>query len=416
MAHSARFIKIITLFALVSHFSVHAEQILTIDRAVQTALERDALINVYQSRRDAYREQSIAEDTLPDPKIKLGMMNVPTDTYALNQEPMTQVQFGIQQIFPRGNSLEIKSQRAMSMSLAEDAKTENQRRKITREVRETWLELFYWLNAERVVSKNRNLFTKLVSVTKQQYAAGRQKQQDVIRSELELGMLDDRELKIKTRLETTYAKLEKYIGNDFPRITLKSVLPEFEVNLKNNLWLEDHPMIRLEHALVEKNEKNIALAKQSYKPSWMVDLTYGQREDAVNGAKRADFISAMVVVDIPLFTGDRQDKKLAASKFRLNSALNSREERKRELKRVWQINSAKEKRLAQRIKKYKEILVPKAHENSKAALYSYQAGQGAFTSLMRAQIIELETQLRALRIDVDHKKAQAQLLYFVGEV
>ena len=416
MALFAKVLKAITLFVIVSCSSIQAEQILTIERAVQTALERDALITVYQSRRDAYREQAIAEDTLPDPKFKLGLMNVPIDTYVLNQEPMTQTQIGIQQMFPRGNSLKIKSQRALSMSLAEDAKTENQRRKIIREVRETWLELFYWLNAERVVSKNRKLFTKLVTVTQQQYAAGRQKQQDVIRSELELGMLDDREIKIKTQLETTYSKLAKYIGSGFSQVTLESVLPEFEINLKNNLWLEQHPMIRIEHALVETKENNVALAKQSYKPSWMVDLTYGQRQDTVTGAKRADFISAMVVVDIPLFTGDRQDKKLAASKFRLNSALSSREERKRELKRMWQLNMSKEKRLAQRIKKYKETLIPKANENSKAALYSYQTGRGAFTSLMRAQIIELETQLRALRLNVDHKKSQAQLLYFLGEV
>ena len=416
MALSAKFIQVIMLFAVLSHLSVHAEQTLTIERAVQTALERDALIGVYQSRRDAYREQSVAEDTLPDPKIKLGVMNVPTDTYALNQEPMTQVQFGIQQMFPRGNSLEIKSQRAISMSMAENARTENQRRKVIREVRETWLELYYWLNAQRVVSENHNLFSKLVSVTTQQYAAGRQKQQDVIRSELELGMLDDRELKIKTKLEITRAKLAKYIGDDFSQINLDKVLPVFNVNQYDDLWLEKHPMMSMEQAMIKTNEKNVELAKQSYKPSWMVDLTYGKRETAINGTERADFISAMVMFDLPLFTGDRQDKKVAASKFRLNSALNSREERKRELNRMWQSNLSKEKRLAQRVEKYKTLLIPKANENTNAALFSYQTGRGAFTDLMRAQIIELETQLRALRLDVDHKKTQAQLLYFVGEM
>lgn len=415
-ANKAELFQAVILTALMMSFSVYAEQTLTIERAVQTALERDALINVYQSRGDAYREQSVAEDTLPDPKIKLGMMNVPTDTYALNQEPMTQVQLGIQQMFPRGNSLEIKSQRAITMSMAEDAKTENQRRKITREVRETWLELFYWLNAEAVVNKNRNLFTKLVSVTKQQYAAGRQKQQDVIRSELELGMLDDRKLKINTRIEITRAKLAKYIGDDFSRINPNIVLPVFSINQYDESWIEKHPMMSMEHAMVKTNEKNVELAKQSYKPSWMVDLTYGKREAAINGTERADFISAMVMFDLPLFTGDRQDKKVAVSKFRLNSALNSREERKRELNRMWQANVSKEKRLLQRTKKYKSLLVPKASENTKAALFSYQSGRGAFTALMRAQITELETQLRALRLDVDHKKTQALLLYFVGEV
>ena len=415
MAIHARFIKVIMSLALLFSFSVHAEQMLTIQLAVQTALERDALIGVYQSRGDAFREQSIAEDTLPDPKIKLGVMNVPTDTYAMNQEPMTQVQFGIQQMFPRGNSLEIKSQRAISMSMAEDAKTANQRRIVTREVRETWLELYYWLKAETVVNKNHNLFRKLVSVTKQQYAAGRQKQQDVIRSELELGMLDDRMLKIKTKIEVVRAKLAKYIGYDISSSSLEDTLPNFNFE-KNNNWLDKHPMMNMEQAMVDSNEKNVELAKQSYKPSWAVDLTYGQREADKNGKERANFMSAMVMIDLPLFTGDKQDKKVAASKFRLNGALNAHDERKRNLKRMWQSNLSKEKRLSQRSEKYKTLLIPKASENTKAALYSYQSGRGAFTALMRAQIIELETQLRALRLDVDHKKTQAQLLYFVGEL
>jgi len=415
MATAAKFIQVITLFTLFISISAHAEQFLSIDRAVQTALERDALTHVYQSRRDAYREQSIAEDTLPDPKIKLGVMNIPTDTYVLNQEPMTQIQFGIQQMFPRGNSLEIKSQRAISMSLVEDSRTENQRRKITREVRETWLEFYYWLNAERVVSKHRYLFSKLVSITKQQYAAGRQKQQDVIRSELELGLLDDREIKIKTRIEVIHAKLAKYIGDDFSRINLDSALPMFKVKRTNNAWLEKHPMINMGNAVVKINEKNIELAKQSYKPSWMLDLTYGQRENKVDGTPRSDFISAMLVFDLPLFTGKQQDKKVAASKLRLHGALNMQEERKRNLMKKWRLNIIKEKRLSQRIKHYENLLLPKSNENTKSALFAYQSGRSGFTGLMRAQITELETQLRALRLMVEHKKTQSLLLYLVGE-
>lgn len=415
MAPFARLFYVITLFTLYSNISVYAEQALTIERAVQTALERDALINVFKFRRDAYKEQSVAEDTLPDPKIKLGVMNLPVDTYSLNQEPMTQVQLGLTQMFPRGNSLEIKSQRALSMSIAEDAKTENQRRKVTREVRETWLELYYWLHAGSVVKKNRNLFATLVSVTKQQYAAGRQKQQDVIRSELELGMLDDRKMKIQTRIETTQAKLIKYMGVDFSDTHLATELPLYTIQKNNTSWLESHPELRMEQAMVSINEKNVDLAKQSYKPSWSLDLTYGKREKSISGVERADFVSAMVMFDLPLFTADRQDKKVAASKYRLNAALNLREDRKRNLMKMWQAGLAKEKRLLQRITQYENLLLPKSDENTRSALYAYQSGRSGFTALMRAQITELETQLRALRLTVEHKKTQALLLYLAGE-
>ena len=121
MATYAKLIKVIFFLALLSHSSVYAEQTLTIERAVQIALARDTLINVYQSRSDAFKEQSIAEDALPDPQMKFGLMNLPTDTFKRNQEPMTQIQLGIQQMFPRGNTLEIKSQRAIGMSMVEEA-------------------------------------------------------------------------------------------------------------------------------------------------------------------------------------------------------------------------------------------------------------------------------------------------------
>lgn len=414
-ANKAAYFGVALITQLTVIFSVNAEQTLSIESAVQIALDRDALTSVYQARRDAYREQSVAEDTLPDPKIRLGFLNFPNDTFANNQEPMTQVKLGVQQMFPRGNSLEVKSQRAISMSNVENAKSENQRRKVIHEVRSTWLEIYYWLKAKEVVEKNRDLFNKLVSVTKYQYAAGRQKQQDVIRSELELGMLDDREININTKIEVTKAKLEKYIGNDVKYSNITSTLPHFNVLTENGAWIENHPMISMEDAMVQSKEKNVELAKQSYKPSWMLDISYGKREDTDSGIKRSDFVSAMVVFDLPIFTADKQDKKVAASKFRLNSAVNAREERKRNMNKMYVSHISKVKRLSQRIKQYKHLLIPKAIENTKAALYSYQSGRGDFTALMRAQIIELETHLRALRLKVDHKKSQAKLLYFVGE-
>lgn len=416
MAIKASLFKTTTIVLLIISSSAQAENKLTITQAVKTALHRDAMIQVYENRGNAYKQQAIAEDTLPDPQVKLGMANLPTDTYKRNQEPMTQLQLGITQMFPRGNSLEIKSQRATSMAAAEIAKTDNQRRKVKRDVRKTWLELYYWLNAERVVNKNRSLFKKLVSVTKQQYAAGRQKQQDVIRSELELGMLDDRELSIKTQVEVVRARLTKYLGEEFAATELDDVLPVYSVSNRSLSWIDEHPLIKMEQAMVISGEKNVELAKQSYKPTWMLDLTYGKRENTDTGIERPDFVSAMVRFDLPLFTADKQDKEVAASKARLNSAEYAREERKRELSRMWQASLAKEKRLALRLKKYQSSLLPIATENTRAALYSYQSGRGAFNALMRAQIIELETQLQALRLDVDHKKVQAQLLYFVGEV
>lgn len=400
--------------ALVSTF-VSANETITLKQAESIALQRDALTKAYLSQQDAYRQQSIAADTLPDPKIKIGLMNLPTDTFKLNQEPMTQTQVGIQQMFPAGDSLALKSERAISMSNMARARVHQQERIIRRELRQTWLEYLYWLSAKQVVRQNRNLFTELVEVTRQQYAAGRQRQQDVVRSELELGMLDDRATRIETQLEVTVTKLVKLLGDDFAIESINPNLPVFQLPEIKQEWLDSHPVMQMQSAMVRTSETNVMLAKQGYKPSWMLDITYGNRQDAANGAKRADFLSAMVMVDLPLFTGDRQDKQVAAKKSLLMSTQSRYEEKKRDLNKMWQANQQKIKRLTDRVKQYRTVLVPKAKQNKEASLYAYQSGRGNFTTLMRAQIMELETQLKGLRLQVDLAQSQAMLIYLAGE-
>lgn len=80
MAVVARFIHTFVLCGMLLSFTANAEQALTIQHAVQIALERDPLISAYQAQREAYQDQAIAEDSLPDPQIKLGLMNLPSDS------------------------------------------------------------------------------------------------------------------------------------------------------------------------------------------------------------------------------------------------------------------------------------------------------------------------------------------------
>ena len=394
-----------------------ANEFLTLDAAVQIALERDSKLQAFQARSASLQEKSVADNTLPDPKLKLGLMNFPTDTYDRDQEPMTQVQVGLQQMFPAGQTLSLRSQQTSSMALAEAARAEDQKRQLYRNVRQTWLELYYWIKAEKVITQDRQLFSKLVKITQSQYSSGRQNQQDVLRAELELGKLDDRKRRILIMKDKTWAKLVKYIGQENAQRKLSLQFPELSPVYENSDWLTQHPLMQLEDAKVTNSEQGVSLARQSYKPAWMLDVTYGVRDGLnPNGTERTDFVSAMVMVDLPFFTGNRQDRNVAASKYKLNSALNAREERERMLRETWQASYAMWQHHAERNSHFQNVLVPVAKENTRASLSSYQSRRGDFNSLMRAQIMELETQLNALRVKVEHAKLQAQLLYLAGEV
>jgi outer membrane protein TolC len=397
--------------------SAHAE--LGLQEAEQLAINDDPMLAGLREKAQAFQEQAVADGQLPDPQLKFGLLNYPTDTYSRTQEPMTQVKVGVQQMFPPGSTLEHKSKRTAFMGNAQMATALDQELKIRRAVRQSWLETFYWIEAGRLVKESQDLFNQLVNITHSRYATGGENQQDVIRAELELEMLSDKQSNITAMEEKSRAELARWVGADTARQPLGNNFPHLNtpaVYEQLNTDLEKHPTMHAENAKVEASQQSVAIAREAYKPKWMLDLSYGARGgENPDGSERADFASAMVMVDVPLFTGKRQDKRLAASQHRANAVMQGRETRYRELQRMLDQTHADWVRLGERVQRYEDTLLPQARANAEASLNAYQSDRGDFTMLMRARITELDTRLQALRLKVDHAKAQAGLLYLGGE-
>ena len=53
-------------------------------------------------RAQAFREQAVADRQLPDSAPIVGALNVPTDDFSLNTEPMTQLWLGVRQLSTHG--------------------------------------------------------------------------------------------------------------------------------------------------------------------------------------------------------------------------------------------------------------------------------------------------------------------------
>lgn len=393
-------------------------QSISLQQAEQLAIDRDPMLGAYRAQSQAWLEKSAAADTLPDPRITLGLLNYPTDTFRRDQEPMTQFRIGLQQMLPRGDSLAVRSRQFQSSAKMSQAAEQNRQQMLRMQVRTTYLELLYWVEAERVVRENQTLFRKLVSVTESQYASGVQRQQDVIRAGLELDMLSDRLDMIRTQQQTIRADLGKLIGHDAAEaITL--AIPPASAELPALRKIEDfdtHPMLQIKAAQVDKRQYGIDMAKQAYKPSWMFELGYGFRDGTnPDGSQRADFASAIVSFDVPLFTADKQDRQLAASRFEYQAAVDEHEESRRELYRQYLQAHAQAGQLDARLQRFVKTIIPQARENAEAALYNYQSRRGDFASLMRARITALDTTLKQIRLKIDYRKALAKMTYFSGD-
>lgn len=411
-------VSVLVLLGISPFSMAEADTLLTLKEAEQQALLDDPMLASSDALAEALEEAAVADGQLPDPKMKVSLFNYPTDTFDFEQEPITQFRFGVAQHFPRGDTLEYKSKRTLSMASGARANSADANLKIVRDVRKSWLERYYWLQTERIVSANRRLFNQLVDITQSQYAAGRRNQQDVLRAELELGLLDDRLSHIKQQQQAAEASLGKWIGGDALR-PLPAELPELSAvpaltQIEGKL--ASHPGIQSAMANVEANQNSVSIAREAYKPAWTFGVDYGIR-DGQNpaGVDRPDLVAATLQFDLPLFTSKRQDKRLTSAQKRTSAALSQRDDKFREMQRELNENYSKWQRLGERVQRYDDALIRQARESTKATYNAYQSDSTDFATLMRANITELNTRLQALRLRVDRAKVQAQLLYLAGE-
>ncbi len=395
-----------------------ASHALSLKQAEQIALDADPVINSHRATSRAFDEESVSSGTLPDPKLLLGAVNVPVDTFDLSQEPMTQLKVGVRQDFPRGRSLELNQQQAQWMSRSALAQAEDTKQKVLSDVRQAYLNLYYEVSALYIVTETKKLFSNLVNITESNYAAGRVNQQDVLQASLELSRLDDRTVKIRGMEESYRAELAQWIGelawqpieDDFPE------LPDMPAANDINQVIASHPLIKAQSASVNATRTKTDIAKQDYRPGWSASLDYGFRSGTnPDGSSRSDFATALVSLDIPLFTSNRQDKNVAASQEKTNAARYEKDDRLRQLKRMYEKDLHLWQRLGERAELYRNSLLSSAKNNTRASLNAYQSGVTEFNTLMRAQITELDVRLEDLRVRVDRAITQARLLYITGD-
>ncbi len=397
-------------------FAVRAD--LKLNDAVQLALADDPAVAAIQARADALNEDAVADGQLSDPKLKTGIYNLPVDDFSIRREPTTQLRLGIEQAFPRGNTLRYKQQQTGWLASSEQAGAEVTQRKLVRDVRKNFLELYYQTRAEQVINETRRLFAQLVDITQAHYATGRVSQQDVLRASLELSRLDDRTARIRNEADKHRAALMKWI-DDAASLPLDSSFPELAALPARDVIeasLPEHPEIRVASAKLEASNRNIQIAREQYKPGWSAGLEYRKRfGDNPGGDDRTDMMAAMLTVDLPLFPNKRQDRRLSASILQAEAVHQGRDDQLRELKQMLNTDYANWQRLGERATLYQSRLLNEASANARASLNAYQSGVTEFTTLMRARITDLDVRLEDLRIRVDLARTQANLLYLAGE-
>jgi len=138
---------------------------LSLQAAEQFALQRDLLSKSFRQNEQAFDEQAIASNTWADPRVKFGAQAVPIDTFNLDQEAMTQVIVGYQQMLPRGDSLVHAAQSMQAMARTQSARAQQRDRAVLMRVRQVWLEVVLQMKSLEIIKENRVLFEQMLDIS-----------------------------------------------------------------------------------------------------------------------------------------------------------------------------------------------------------------------------------------------------------
>lgn len=438
-------IKYLIAFALLTHFNLLAssqgiESLLTLKASILRAQANDPWLSGNQHQQDAVKSLSIAAGTYTDPKVSLSMANLPTDNFNLSQEGMTQLKVAVAQMLPRGDSLALKQQQLELSSQQYPFQRENRKAKVAVTVGLLWLDTFRVQQSIRLIQADRALFEQLTDVAQASYssAQGKTRQQDVIRAQLELTMLDDRLNQLSQQKNRYQGQLSQWLaaknlnttqsvnfhdlnlGDSLPTVTL---LKEDIIKSKN--WLTpdklvenfyQHPRIMAIDKKINASLQGIALAKQSYEPQWGVNASYAYRDDDPMGNNRAHLFSMGVTFDLPLFTDNRQDQQVSAAISKTESVKTERLLLLRQLMGAYSSGKGRLLRLVERQSLYNNKLLPQIQDQAEASLTAYTNDDGDFSEVVRARIAQLNAKIESLTIETQIQKVQLELNYlFVSQ-
>jgi outer membrane protein TolC len=397
----------------IPRFGLASDQPLGLEEAVEIAVTaEDPAYARFEARASAQEDRAVSDAQLPDPTLRAALANFPTDTFAFEQEPMTQIQVGLRQEIPRGSTLRLNREKREGEADIERMRREATIRNAELAVRLAWFDKFHAANAQGIVNESRAAVNEMVDALSASFAQGRLTSQDVLRAELELSLLDDKLAEFDQRRAAAEAELSRYIGADaarpapdaMPALALPGTIEEIEDRLVR------HPVVRGSNAMIDVEETDIGLARQAYKPAWALEGGYGAR-----GANRPDFASVGVSLTIPIFTSKRQDRALSAARKDKSAAELDRATMLLDLRRDLVRAYADWSQLERRVNLYDEAVIKRAGETAEASVSAYGGGRTDFPELIRSQLAELDAELKRLELSVARAKAWARLKFLSGD-
>lgn len=354
---------------------------------------------------------------LPDPKLTYGYFLENVETRVGPQEQ----RIGLRQTIPWFGSLGSSKDIALEGANAAYQKFRSLKLALFYKVKSAYYDYYYLGRNIQLTSDNIELLKLWEAVARAKYKAGLRQYSDVLKAQVELGMLVDKLETLQASAGPLAARLRATL-NLAPDIEILSPvsIPVDETPSQRDLALQqardNNPDISaLVHRVDQRAAARRLAGKKSY-PNFTLGVDYIETGQALNptlDGSGKDPLALSVGINLPIWFGKNKARKDEAQAALLRAQYTLSEKKNRVVE-ITEMALFRHEDALRKIHLYRDGLIPKAQQSLNASYTAYEAGKADFFNVLDAQRMLLSFQLRYDLAITELANAQAELAMLTG--
>jgi len=381
---------------------------------IEKTLKQNLQIEVAKYKYEASKARIPQASSLEDPQFeyKYDKINASMDA-VMEGKTAPMRTFGVSQEIPFPTKLILRSQIAVKESQMAYEEYKEKENEIISQAKSLYAQLALIYKSIDTTKENKAFLEQLAKTAANQYSAGRAKQEDALKAQLEIAKMESELIMLEQRRQVSQAKINVLLNQE-PSIELgKPELietKEYKFNLEdlNKSARDNRPELKAFRFALERARKTYSLAKEGFLPDFMIKYERMERD---NNLKEW---AGMVGVSLPIWFWQKQNfnvKEMLKELKAMEAEFKDKENMVlMEVKEAFSESEALKKLAIL----YRTTYVPQAEQLLKSSSASYEANQVDFLNLLDSERMVLEFKLDYFKTIIDLEISIAGLEKAVG--
>ncbi|SPE42648.1 Outer membrane efflux protein [Candidatus Sulfopaludibacter sp. SbA3] len=401
-------------WALLLVFSGAAKPI-QLKEFIATALARNPEILAAQKRYEAARLRPAQENSLPDPRLSFGYASNggPLPGQGLGSQPTSNIGVMVSQEIPYPGKLKLRGGIAAKEAGAEFQQYLAVQLSVRSRVIQAYHMLHHTYAMVEILNQGKDLVSRTIGVSEVRYSAGKAAQQDILKAQTQLSLLETRIIQMLQDRRSAEAELNALLNRQpgspvgVPEDADPPALPLTVEELLARA-AETAPDLGRGRKMIERGELAVNLARKEFHPDYTVSAGY------YNMGAMPSMYEARIEIPLHLHTAARQRPALDEQVQLLGEARHNFEAAEQNLQfRVREAYAAAQ--TAFRLMKiYSDTILPQSSLTIESSLASYETGATDFLSVLTNVITRIDAQQQAHEQELNYALALAKLEELTG--